>query len=543
MSERINLHLYAMVEFKKVFLDNTNKKEIYLLSLSEMNFALRTISCKTYGVIIYSFLKIVFFDLQQKGVKALRFSEIKTPYEIWGAKTVKNKNDIYTFQMYSKVFDFCTNLKLHTQKSLEEICINGTCKYVSCWIYVMLHLNNAWRNGDVKEFPVINISDILEKYNIFNLLWFESNEITVPMSRAIVQSVIDVMDNDLIMSKTQMKGYFYCSDELAPSLSTALILLTLYNNEQEVVQNDYLIRFDTKSNEINESILSMFFKDMSVSEFIFKSRKFNKSVVTFIYYLANLSGDSKALLYSMKLRGHVCPETTLGHYIQFDLKTIEELSRKLFARGEFGYVASLLIKRLHGNELSFDDITNEIINLNETFGDVIKVNTTVGFMNLLRAEQSEVSNAISQMTYEQIEELCIDLFTSKLPSKDTTKIQCLYSRNCKRPDLNEDNKYNCCICPYRIPTIYAISEICDSIMRDILKISQTKILTEKFKLALAIDKKKINILDAMNKYGKDYVYACMGCSREEFIQSLAKVPKLDEIIEPKLLNNKNIIDK
>lgn len=528
MNSLINQCVYCTVELKGYFLNFNNKKEIYLLTSQEMNIGLRVVTTYSNATLIYNFIREVFSDIiatGKSGAKAFRIEEIKTPQELWDVSTRNGVYEIYSFDVYSKVFDYCTNIEYHTQMSLNEINLKEKCIYASSWLYVILHMNNAWRNGDVKDFPRLSIEHILEKHQIYDISWFNTNKVTLPLARAIIYAVTQW---ELIISKTQLKGTFFCSDELAPALATAVILLTLYNNSHTIVQGESLMRFGTKFNDATPKMLATFFKTIDIDDFKFGSRKFNKTIMTYIYYIANLTGDSKALLYSMKLRGHINSETTLKSYIQLDSKMVEQLGKQLFARGEFGYIASLLTQRLHGGELSFEEITKEVALLNDSFGDLVKVNTTIGFMNSLRAEREQVFRVISEMPFQEIETLVTEIFARKAISKDSLNIQCLFSKKgCQRPDL--EDKGGCSECPYHIPNIYALDLLCESIKKDIIKIQKTNIIPEKFKLSLAIEKKKIDILEAIKKYGKDYVYGCLGYSREEFICTLANIPKPQEI--------------
>lgn len=526
MDRLINQLVYCTFELKKYFL--TQKNEIYALTISELNLALRTVSTEGYCVLIYKFLILVCNDLKQLNIgnKTINIKDIVTPAELHKRHKTKNSKEIYDFQIYSSIFEHCINLKTHTYNALREVIDDGTATYASTWLYSILHLNNAWRNGDVCTFPLLELSEFLTEYEIDDISWFERNEMTLPMARTVVFAVNQY---ELRINKTSLKGAFFCSDELAPSFATAVVILTLYNQSQVVTKNQSLMSFNTKYNEPTEKMLKSFFSTIKIDGFEFKSKKFNKTVLTFVYYIANLSGDAKALLYSMKLRGHASSQTTVD-YIQLNEESIQSLGEQIFKRGEFGYIPTLLSQKLLKGQLSFDDVTNEVALLNEAFGDLTKINTTIGFMNTLRQEREQVYRAINEMSFEEAQELSTELFARKCISKDSVDIQCLYSsKGCQRPDLNHSG--GCFECQYHIPSIYVLDALCSSIKNDIESIMKTKIIPNKFKLALSIERKKIVLLEAIKKYGKDYVYSCIGLSRDEFRLLLARVPKPDDIVK------------
>ena len=149
----------------------------------------------------------------------------------------------------------------------------------------------------------------------------------------------------------------------------------------------------------------------------------------------------------------------------------------------------------------------------------MKINATVGFLNTVRIDRESVVQMISEKSLEECQMLLTDIFTRKLPSKNGTDIQCIYSKlGCQRTDLN-----SCFECSYHIPTIYVLSRLCDSILDDMDMYLSTINKANKFKLSLRISRKKIVVLEAIKKFGKDYVYGCIGMPREDFIERLALI--------------------
>ena len=506
----------------KDMLEKNNKMEVYMLTAPEINLYKRTIDSGNKEKVIYKFIKAVYEDIlitTNKVKQIYRISDIEPPIKRKRKRKIdENYADIiYDFKVYSSVFQYMLKTDFHAKKSIKEIENRGTCIYASTWLYTMLHLNNAWRHGDVRDFPKIEISDILDRLNIDDIEWFKINKITLPQAREIIERI---RQWEFIISKTEMKGRFFCSDELALPLATCIIILTLFGHKYTINSLDVLMNFNTKYNDVSKSQLKKFFNIKSLNNFSFSSRKFNKTVMTYITYLANMSGDKKAIEYAKWIRSHVNIDSTL-HYIDFNIQAVEELSKMLFARGEFGYVSSLLLKRLNKGDIKdFREITEQIYSLNKMFGDATKLNSTVGFLNTIRSERASVAKYITQLSLKECQEKLTDLFARKLPSKDGEDIQCLFSKTkCQKQNLD-----SCFECPFHIPTIYALSSLCDSIKHDFERYKINPCQVNKIKMAIKIHRKKLVFAEAINRFGEEYVMGCLGMTLDDFIDQLSEIP-------------------
>lgn len=510
----------------KDMLERYEKFEVFKITTSEINLYFKTVELEFIREILYDFLKFVHEDLSLNRNK-------KTFYKIslieWENKSNDSSEDeidtndiIYDFEVYSKVFQYQTDIKTHVKNALNEIENKGTCVYASTWLYVMLHLNNAWRHGDVRDFPALDVDDLLIQFGIEDFSWFNNNILEVSKARGVISRIIQW---EIIISKNQIAGHFFCSDDLAPALATAVLILTLYNNQRDI-KKETLLEFNTKHNNVTATTLKKFFKNLDTEGFVFSSRKFNKSVMTYITFLANLSGDKKALEYAKYMRSHIRLLSTL-HYIDFDIDALESMTTMLFARGEFGYVASLLLSKLNDGKLTdFEEATKQIYMVNKAFGDISTMSATIGFLNTVRGDRLSVVKYLCEMSFEECQKLVTDLFARKLPSACGSDIQCLFSKKgCQRPDISsKEDEASCFECPYHIPTIYALTSLCESIIRDLKRYKSELSIPNKFKLELSIHKKKLVLKEATDKLGNEYVFNCLGISREDYIEVVSGIP-------------------
>ncbi|WP_410495700.1 hypothetical protein QTL86_18580 [Cellulosilyticum sp. ST5] len=507
----------------KVFLDRTNKREIYMLTSKEINLVMNSIEYYSYCYVMELYFKEIGSDPLIANDKKFKVEDIRIADEIFAKVKKKRTNHIYSIEEYSDVFNYCTEVKRHVECSIQEIIEKNRYVHLSTWLYVMLHLNNAWRNGDIKDFPIIGVDDVLTKYNINGIEWFASNEVNLEMARLVL---FKINQWEFKISKTQVKGVFFCSDELAPAFTTAVLMLELLNKDRKV-HSDFLMEFGTQENRVNEDMFKKFFKESNLENFKFSSLKFNKTVMTYLYYIANLSGDSKALVYCAELRGHTNNNTAANHYIEMNQRQMEKLSKQLFERGEFGYIPALLIQKINGGEVSFEEVTEEIERLNDEFGDIIKLNTAVAFMNALRRDKVKIITAINSMSLQEAQTLLQDIYLRKIPSKQSLDILCM----CGKKSCREPEKRSCFECIYHIPTIYALLTLCEEIKKDIQLIMITSLRPKQLKLAYSIEKKKKILLEAMHKFGKDYVYEFLNYNRNDFIKILSEIPKPEDILQ------------
>lgn len=538
-----------------------NVNEIFLVTTNEINLYMNTLPVNVQRNELYLYLKEVHQNLQLNGLLSKsKFSidKIKNPLQkdISDAELENYSKEIYDFETYAKVFKYITDIDTHVNRIINEPFLDNAVIYASTWLYSMLHLNNAWRHGDCTTFPELNIRDLVDEYGITGIEWFENNKLTLPQAVSII---FRVRQWEMRISKTQMKGVFFCSDDLAPTFATAVIILHLFKYNTNVIddlnldeKDKRIMNFYNSDNEPTEAILKNFFKESKIEGFKFASRKFNRTIMTYIYLLANLSGDAKALAYVQEIRRHLKIESSMN-YVDFDIKQVELLSRQLFERGEFGYIPTLLSQKILGSGKTgtFEEITYQTMRINAIFGDIQKINNTVSSLNKINAERQEVFDMLSEKTFEETQIITTDMFARNLSSKYGSDIQCLFSKEgCQRIDLDDkdEDECSCFDCPYHIPSIYTLTTLCNSLANNYkdyiglprnIKLKDSKeyfklhpsektTLTKKsrMQIGLKIERRKILLIEAIQKFGPEYVYSCLDIDREEFLK-LSDIVALD----------------
>lgn len=131
----ISTLIRVTVELKKL-LDIHEVNEIYLLSSNKINFFQNTLSI-SYQMEFYRFLRYVYADLSHGKNRDINckfnLKNINNPNYITEEELDKKKQDksIYEFEIYSEIFNYCTDLDKHIKLSLEEIRTYNTCTYAS----------------------------------------------------------------------------------------------------------------------------------------------------------------------------------------------------------------------------------------------------------------------------------------------------------------------------------------------------------------------------------------------------------------------------
>lgn len=531
--------IQATLEIEDLF-ERNNSKEIYKLSSNQINLWFKGILDERKRLYIYKFLEQVNEDIKLNFISRAEYNRkfifsdiIKYDDRVFN-KTNKTKvnvttsDDIYEYDDYIKLFKHLINIKLHVKNSLIDINKKNSINYLSTWLYMLLHLNNGWRHGDVTTFPRLFLEDILESWNIESIDWFSDNILSTAKSRRIISRIIQY---DFRISKTEVYGHFFCSDTLAPALATAILMIESYykyNHCELCPEYDKpIMNFaNSKFNEPTNSMINTCMRGSDLTDFKFSSRKMNRSVLTFVYNtVCSISPSGyNALILPKHLREHLDEMSTV-QYIKFDEEALEFLSEELFERGQFGYVTDALLNLITDKIDERSARTNEIRIFNKLFGNIQKIEATVGMLNHFNNEEQEIIKLLSEYDYGECENILLDIYTNNMPAKQID-IQCLFSKvGCRFSEKN------CVDCRYKIPSIYLLSTLCRNLKDDIFSYIEAHNLGKKIKLSSRIHHKVEIFMQATRKYGKEYVYNCIDMNREDFLKYFDRIPEVEDLMK------------
>lgn len=442
-------------------------------------------------------------------------------------------DDIYPVDTFLDVFNYANDIDTHIKNCIEEYELFQLCTYASTWLTVLIHLNNGWRLNDASNFKRIYIDDILNKIGIENINWFKSNKLTLEFARLIISRV---SQGEFIVTKTKMKGHYFCSDELACSVASAVIFLTLTSKKIED-SIPVLTDFYTDDNHPTAYQFKRFFKGFKISNFVFTSLKMNKTLLTYIFSINGGLSEDTALKIVSKMRGHATEDMIL-HYIKLNEDEVAKISKILFHRGEFGYIYEMLIDGLQEencNTLIGRKEKNELAqSIKDKFCKVYNIEFLAGFFNEYKVERAKIVDEIKGKSLEERMQKLTDIYSSKLHSKEIG-IQCFVGiDNC--PALKKGENRDCNKCACHIPSLMAVKDISLDFYNNILAYHDKTIsYGKKLKLSVSLNHNIEILASAIETYGVDLVYSFMDHEIHE-IENL-----FNQVLEPDFIYKKYLL--
>ncbi|WP_129691308.1 hypothetical protein [Gottfriedia acidiceleris] len=500
----------------------TQQKELYSFHSNEINlFIFNDSVAKSKQTYLYSFIieyhsNVMRLALNRNSTsKTFDIKKVTNPY----LNEVKEKpKELYSYDEYLKIYEYSKDMK-HKQRSIldaENIIKGNQDKqyYSSAWLYVLIHLCNGWRHIDVISLTSVDLSEI----NIYSLETLKQRDLTLEEAECIVNQL---RRKKLTVNKTGSSNQFYCADELVLPIATASVICTLILNKTTGLFNDSMINFGTKNSKFSSKCHNIFFKEFIDKNdgFSFKSLQMNRTVLVLIYMVLVKKGrGSAALEMAQRLRAHEDYETT-NIYMHFPQEELDELCESLFSRKHFGFITDLLAEVIIGENFDRNDRTQEIIRINQKFGDIQKIEATVGFVNKILSERQTVADIIFNLGIDGATDLMFDLNANALPSRQEN-VQCLLaSDGCIRPELE-----NCLDCQYSVPNFLAISTLSENIKSTIIDFIEeydpTSFEAEKTKLMNHLFIDMDNFERAIQRFGKSEVFKFFDGGEEKYNELL-----------------------
>ncbi|ASI78874.1 helix-turn-helix domain-containing protein [Bacillus cereus group sp. TH208-1LC] len=504
----------------------TKEKELYSFTSNEINLELFNdsigISRQRH---LYAFLRefhakiIVYLNKQGEQKKPFDISRIINPYQY---EVEGQTKEVYEYKEYMKIYNYVKEKKYkHKHRAIAdaEKIIAGKDKkeivhYASSWLYVLTHLGNAWRHGDIMDMPMVDF----ESVGIDSLENLKERDLTKEEATTIVNQI---KRNDFIVHKTGATNRFNCPEDLVIPLATAAIICSIIAKKRTnlVISSKYIktriIDFGIyDDSSFGKKAHNAFFKKFEIKGFQFQSRQMNRTVLVLIYMVLVKKGKgSAALELAQRLRAHEDFETT-NIYLVIPQHELDALSESLFNRKNFGYIPDLMADILLGDTKDREQRTQEILALSTTFGGIHKLEATAGFMNRTLAERQKVADQIFNMGIDEVTDLMFDLQANALTSNEEN-YQCLVSPNCQKPHLG-----SCKDCPFSIPNFYSISSLVEgfkvSILEFVKDFDPTTFDGEKTRLMNVLYKDLDHLHRAMQKFGEEEVFHFFERGKEEY---------------------------
>lgn len=505
---------------------STKKLEIYSVTSNDINMLINQISSNNAKT-IYQFVKKVYHKLKNQELITFDLKRVINPHK----KNIESEDkSIYEYEKYKKLYNYAKNISLHKERAIEDTLniISGKASkhtlkyYASSWLYILLHLNNAWRHSDVISFPQVNLSGT----QIIDLDWMLKNELSDEDTDYIINQVYRA---EFLISKTQVKNYFFCSEELKKTFATAIAICQLRTNAISPF-HESLIDFPNKAQRFSKAQSRRFFKLFGEEQFPFSSRKMNRSLMSYVYVILSKTQKGTAGLKTIqKMRGHLEQETT-NFYVDIPEEDLNFLSKQLFVRESFGFVFDTFLDVLQGVEIDREKRTTEIQCLKNYFGDIHKIEEISGFLNVIQSDRKTVLDHILSMGLDEALEFLNKIETGQLPSKQEN-IQCMFAESgCVKKGQGVD----CFDCAFSIPNYYALSSLGASLQDRLNRYVES----QKFETEILFyeQRKRARLFyiqlelfaQAIQRFGFD-VYEFITDPRAEFIDKQKNIGSLKEL--------------
>lgn len=426
------------------------------------------------------------------------------------------ESDIYSPEELLDYYKYVNDVELHLQDALQSK------YYASTWLYIMMHLIDAWRKSDI-VFGLTRIN--IEVIGVHSIEWFNSNRITRDQAREITNQVANSVEK-MYIQKTGALGHFLVNEDMLISCATALVITELHRNIDDSLLLKSLVGYGKSVNIPKKFFLIPFFKHRP-DLVNFQSRKANRTLLTYFFYSVTDSSRNSDIAYNLtqRLRGHVHPDST-AVYIQATNKdgSLDRVSLNLFNRGHFGWLYNFIVMLSdESHQTHTIEQRTALIQSYKSSFTPIQFESLSSFLQQQQQEKQSIALRLSNMPKDELKIILQKIYRGEMPSR-LKNGQCLLYPNCPIPSVN-----SCSHCNYLIPKVYLLSSIEEEIKRLLHSIKTTRYRAIRERDSSLLYK----ILDLLNQavaeFGKTYVQVFIDI--DTLKKSLLTVA--DKLLQPK----------
>lgn len=373
----------------------------------------------------------------------------------------KQEIEIYTEEEWLLICQNVNDISNHISKSIENY------RYSQAWLYILLHLNLAWRRSDFYQLVSPNIDLI----SITSFTWFEDNELSLESSQKLIND-FRLKNSFIKAQKNHIKVKIIVT--LLQATATALVICELHRKKLNIESPKIF------NHRIDAFYLGKVLERVNVN---FMSRKLNKSLLTYSFVSAVNSGDKSVLAYDLQsnARSHKNYIDCSNEITKVYLATTNTdgdytvLSKHLFERGFFGWQLDMMLNLLFkGDQYSLNDKTIAIRELDS----IMSPQLVEGVSQFVYTQYHQMEQLLQELLVMDKEEIVRRL---ELIAKEKSPSLIEHSQCFKGID-NCPNKLvkSCLGCKYLLPTNYLL-EILRVRLEEIIEVLEQTSCTEKNK--------------------------------------------------------------
>lgn len=434
-------------------------------------------------------LFVAFLDYCQHHLEECRFTHI---YKTIGKDKKQDRlKDIYPLEEFLYCERYVKDIECHLPEAITDR------KYAITWLYVALHLINAWRSSDFMNLPPVRIDLI----GVESLDWFQKgHRLTLSQAQLVVNQYAT---KRFRVSKTGAMNRFLVNLDMLIPIATMIVICELHRQKDD----DYrLMSLGTQKNEVHRNQLKKFFNGTPIE---FGSRKMNRTFMTYLFHKATNSVESAGV--SLELvqytRAHKEKDSTTL-YIQSTNQDglIDNVSLQLCNRGHFGYLYNLLIETMlekikQGTTNTITQRTQNIQELRKKFVTPYSLDTFGTFLQSQQEERESLAIRIAKMPPEELKIKLLSIHKDKMPAH-TEHAQCFTYPNCDRPNAD-----SCVGCPNMVPKNYLLISLKEELDKRIRILKRANYPAVANRERAWIMKLLVLLQEAVDAFGKQYVEA------------------------------------
>ncbi|WP_107936548.1 hypothetical protein [Ureibacillus chungkukjangi] len=476
----------------------SEEKDIYERTIDEIKtFIHQNEIPKTWCTSLMTFLLFV----NAKRITKYKIDEVKELLRKSKVVETPRETDVYTNQEFIELINYVSDVSYHKNETLKELTKSKSGKriyyeYSSVWLYVLMHINNAWRSNDIIEkVPRISLPrsiDSIEKFHNYELSSEEKKSILLEMSGKL----FNVHHN-----KNLKQAYFFCAEKLEEPFVNAAVLCELKCRLERPLENN-LIKLDD-NNYLGKTLHRSFFKNFKIQHFTFESLKTNRTYLKTLKSILNHLNSSSVMTILELQRNHSSQDVT-KRYTPISTEEANHILKNLNSVGYFGYTYTLLTNVLLGKQGAKVTTTSTLL-LKEVFGDIYKVENFITQINSIEQANLDIVTYLEKLTKNELENLYGLISLGQKPAKEE-HWQCILG-DCIYLDKNCEN------CPFSIPNYYALDSLLKKIIKHITdyeKYFEHNIKYELIKSSKLIHRYLLLLSAAKKKFGENAISSFLG---------------------------------
>jgi hypothetical protein len=212
--------------------------------------------------------------------------------------------EMYSPEQFLAYYNYVRDVDIHIEQAIQSR------DYAVTWLYVLMHVIDAWRPSDIVKMP--NIA--LEACNLQTFDQLRKTKITQEQAQAVINHLYKRVER-MYISKTGALGHFLVNQDMIVPTATVLVITEIHRR----IENDkQLVRLGRRrfTHFEKENHFRLFF-DKRPDLVDFQSRKMNRTLLTYFFYSVVDGKGNADIAYelSQRMRGHTDKNST-ATYIQ-----------------------------------------------------------------------------------------------------------------------------------------------------------------------------------------------------------------------------------